>query len=347
VVILDIFDYNTTRRKTIDIERDAMSSSKPGGEASGHHVGIDEIDRSNGAFNAESPRSSGIRSYFDRYFLFQETPSALTEEQNKINSDIGRSMSPPSSLGSNPTVNVAMNDESMEHGLDICMDMGIDCDYDPNTSDQSSGPDQTFNPTYPSNAVDDLLSKDLMDMSVRDRTSISEELHGVRSLAVEENDGDYNKVLVSKALLDLNHTLENRIPAHQKTAFLKAQSLQHTKGTYVNDVTFRLKFLRSKLFDVDEAARLLINYLELVRELFGDVCLSRTIRLEDVQTTKEERVAFRSGFIQLLPFGDRAGRRIVVISTDALHYTTLIRVRTNLSPGDAFGCSWMEYANSL
>jgi len=71
----------------------------------------------------------------------------------------------------------------------------------------------------------------------------------------------------------------------------------------------------------------MLNYLDLVQELYGDICLSRPIRLEDVQTTKEEKAAFRSGCLQLLPFGDRAGRRILMISTDALLFSTLIRVK--------------------
>jgi hypothetical protein len=67
-----------------------------------------------------------------------------------------------------------------------------------------------------------------------------------------------------------------------------------------------------------------------VQELYGDICLSRSICLEDLQTTKDERIAFRSGYIQLLPFGDRAGRRILMITTDALCYSTYIRVRIRM-----------------
>jgi len=184
-----------------------------------------------------------------------------------------------------------------------------------------------LNPEYPCKAVNDLLSEDLMTMPLRDRTLLSEELHGVRSLAIEENDDDLTKEKVSNAMFELDQILEHRIPVREKTAFLKAQSLEQTIGTYVNDAEFRMKFLRCKLFNVKEAAQLLINYLELVQEIYGDICLSRPIRLKDLQITKDERVAFRNGYIQLLPFGDRAGRRILMITTDALCYSTHIRVR--------------------
>lgn len=177
-------------------------------------------------------------------------------------------------------------------------------------------------------AVNELLSKDMMQMTPGDRTSVAEELHGVSCLAIEENDDEVTTERVTKALYELDQILEYKIPANQKGAFLKAKSFVETRGTYVNDVGFKMKFLRCKLFNVEEAARLLVDYLELVQELYGDVCLSRPIRLDDVQSSKEERAAFRSGYIQLLPFGDRAGRRIAMITTDALDYSSFIRVRT-------------------
>jgi hypothetical protein len=172
-----------------------------------------------------------------------------------------------------------------------------------------------------SRAVDDLLSEDLMNLSPGDRISISEELHGVSCMA---DGGEDNAGAVAKALRELDQTIEHKIPSGRKKAFLKASRL---RDTFVHDVGFRMKFLRCKLFDAEQAAWLLVRYLNLVEELFGEKCLSRPIRLEDVQSTKEERTAFRSGFIQLLPFGDRAGRRIVMITTDALNYSTFLRVK--------------------
>ena len=203
---------------------------------------------------------------------------------------------------------------------DDVTNMALDGDNNPNTNHGS-------NSSYPCRAVDNLLSRDLMELSSRDRCLISEEVHGVESLAVEENDDEITKKRISKALFELDQVLEHEISIYEKRSFVHAQSLQDIRGTYVNDVDFRMKFLRCKLFDVRKAARLMLNYLDLVQELYGDICLSRPIRLEDVQTTKEEKAAFRSGCLQLLPFGDRAGRRILMISTDALLFSTLIRVR--------------------
>mmetsp|Transcript_6392 Transcript_6392/g.12468 ORF Transcript_6392/g.12468 Transcript_6392/m.12468 type:complete len:609 (-) Transcript_6392:49-1875(-) len=283
----------------------------------------------NNTYGNQSERNKNTSNNVADGLFLQPITLDLTEDQNQSSSETGPSRTSSASCDSNIALNIVEDNDAMKLGLDTStsVDMVIDSNCDPNNSDPRSDPNQTSPPIAPCNAVEDLLSNDLMRLSVSDRTSIFEELHGVRSLAIEENDDENHRDRVSKALIDLDQTLEHRIPAHQKTAFRKAQSLQHTKGTYVNDLTFRLKFLRCKLFDVNAAACLLVNYVELVRELYGDVCLSRPIRLDDVQKTKEERAAFRFGFIQLLPFGDRAGRRIIIINTNALLYSTYIRVK--------------------
>jgi hypothetical protein len=207
-------------------------------------------------------------------------------------------------------------DMNMNMNMNMNMDMDMNMDTNMNTNDQNQNQNQNCR------AANDLISSDLLRLSSNDRDLISEELHGVKSLAYEEEN---NQQYVSNALHELDRCL-GQIPYSQKEAFVIAQrSLQ---STYVNDREFRLKFLRCKLFNVTESAKLIINYLEVVRELYGDVCLGRPIYLDDIQKTKEERNALYAGYIQLLPFGDRSGRRIIVILTDALFYSTQLRVRT-------------------
>ena len=220
-------------------------------------------------------------------------------------------------------------DIDLDGGSDFLEKLGIDGDssHDLEGIQFDGDSSQEFDPKVNNETVDDVLSKEMMRLSPADRISLAEELHGVRSLAIEENGDELTTERISKSLVELNHVLEHEIPAHEKAAFLKAKSFGETSETYVNDVGFRLKFLRCRLFKVKEAAKLLVNYLELVQELYGDICLRRPIRLDDIQTSKEERSAFRLGYCQLLPFGDRAGRRIIMITTDALEYSTLIRVR--------------------
>lgn len=152
--------------------------------------------------------------------------------------------------------------------------------------------------------VDDLLSKELLELSIKDRTAIQEEIHGVKCLALTET-----PELLEDALFKLAIALDNDefIPPQKKKAYRKSQELDKS---YVNEKDFRLRFLRFTLFDAEEAAEKIVNFLEIAMELFGEFLLERAVRLSDFDN--RELKYFREGEIQLLPFRDRSGRRILV-----------------------------------
>lgn len=154
-------------------------------------------------------------------------------------------------------------------------------------------------------AVDNLLSKELMQLSVNDRTALEEEIHGVRCLAPEET-----PELLQVSLQKLAMALESDqiIPRYQKQAYLRSKEFPMT---YVNGENFRLRFLRRALFDPIEAARNLTRFLEAGLFLYGDVLLQRPPRISDFN--KKESQFIRNGLIQYLPFRDRSGRRVCVI----------------------------------
>jgi len=179
-------------------------------------------------------------------------------------------------------------------------------------------------------AVDDLLSKELLQLSVKDRNDIQEEIHGVKCLAVNET-----PQLIEESLRKLAVELDERIPDSQKQAYLQSlqppkELLEHQRilqqlhqleplpqSTYINDDNFRLRFLRCELFDVKKAAKQMANFLDLLVELFGDYALRRPVRLSDF--TKEELRHMRKGRYQTLPYRDRSGRRIVTIFPEEEH----------------------------
>lgn len=146
-------------------------------------------------------------------------------------------------------------------------------------------------------AIDDILSNGLMQMSLQDRNAISEEIHGVQTLAREET-----PEMLSESLAKMAAEIDS-IPC--KTAFDKSQ--QHP-NTYVNSDDFRLKFLRCELFEEKNAASRMVNFLDMASELFGDFALRRQIQMSDF--SREELQHFRVGHQQLLPYRDRTGRRI-------------------------------------
>ena len=130
-------------------------------------------------------------------------------------------------------------------------------------------------------------------------------------------------LVLDEALVMLKVELD-QIPDSEKTAFERAQKLTRT---YVNDDKFRLRFLRAELFDVKAAAKRITAYLDLVFELFGIEVLNRPLRTTDFNGKKEKSVV-RGGLVQLLPYRDRSGRRVMVILSDIMSLSHVTRVRT-------------------
>jgi len=164
--------------------------------------------------------------------------------------------------------------------------------------------------------TDDLLARELMQLSFKDRSNISEEVHGVHTMEVEAT-----PEAISQGLSQLQQELDG-LPPSDKGAFDRANQLAQT---YVNDVEFRLRFLRADLFDAHAAAKRMCGYLDLIWMLFGVKVLQRPLRADDF-SEKEERKALRSGLVQLLPYRDRSGRRIVVILSDMMQHNHVMRV---------------------
>jgi hypothetical protein len=148
--------------------------------------------------------------------------------------------------------------------------------------------------------IDDLLSRDLLQLSLTERNAITEEIHGVQTIAPQESPS-----MIQAALLDLNACI-GRMPSSKKAAYLRSQELY--PDTYINTSDFRMRFLRCDLFDVEKAASRMVMYLDLMLDLFGDYVLKRTLQISDF--CWEEMQAFRCGHLQPLPYRDRSGRRI-------------------------------------
>jgi hypothetical protein len=144
------------------------------------------------------------------------------------------------------------------------------------------------------NVIDKVLSNEFSKCSFQDRESISEEVHGVRCMAPEENIDMANASLwqLSKEL-DLicqssssNNNSNNNKNNNASSAYKRSQQLgqQSITGTYVNSIDFRLKFLRCELFNARKAAIRIISYLQLLMDLFDnkEELLIRPLNLSDL-----------------------------------------------------------------
>ena len=175
-------------------------------------------------------------------------------------------------------------------------------------------------------SVDNLLAQEFLSLSFQDRNAINEEMHGVHCLMPEETP-ELNAESLSKLETELS-----LIPPERKEKYELARKRYGTKnssqigGSYVNDVDFRMKFLRLRLFDANKSAMVICAFLDVVCDLFGEYALQRAIRLSDF--SEYEMQVIRTGNLQLLPFRDRSGRRIITgVEGLAMEFEQKLRVR--------------------
>jgi len=141
--------------------------------------------------------------------------------------------------------------------------------------------------------VDALLAQELNNMSLDERNRMWEEIHGVDK-PIEETEE-----LVTRSLRDMEEEICN-IPV--KAAYDRASE------SYKKDRKFRLMFLRCEYFDAKKAAVRLVKFMDGMLEYFGEVALTRPIRLSDFSS--DDLAYFKLGTMQLLSKRDRAGRLV-------------------------------------
>jgi hypothetical protein len=155
------------------------------------------------------------------------------------------------------------------------------------------------------------FSRSLMALSFNDRSAIEEEIHGVKCMACDETP-EMQEDFLSKFDAELAQT-------EKKPAYDRAQELLQSNSAthptcYLASREFKLRFLRSELFDVPKSVSKFVRCFDFLLEHFGEYALERPIRLSDFN--KQEISFLREGQYQLLPYRDRSGRRIYCISAN-------------------------------
>jgi hypothetical protein len=145
--------------------------------------------------------------------------------------------------------------------------------------------------------TDALLAKELNQLSMKQREEVYHDIHGVAKI-VEETP-EYVAIKLKELELELA-----KIPI--KNAYNQAKE---KSPEYVTSIRKCLMFLRAGRFDATEAAARMVRYYEEKLHLFGHEPLARDLLLSDLK--EEERSSLESGYIQLLPGRDRAGRAVI------------------------------------
>ena len=175
-------------------------------------------------------------------------------------------------------------------------------------------------------SIDKLLANELNQLSFQERNYINEVIHGVSSLySIDET-----PELISESIEQLQIEIDQNIPIQQKLAYETSKKIYNRKlqinpeqqghgqsslgsssNGYVNDPDFILLFLRRERFVVHKAALRLVNFMDLVYELYGKNALTQKVWESQSVLNKVELDVLRSGPMQCLQGRDRAGRRIV------------------------------------
>jgi len=170
-------------------------------------------------------------------------------------------------------------------------------------------------------------SHELMQLTREERMRQQEEIHGVSSMAVPEDDPQMVQRCLQQFAVEID-----AIPNHDpvKDAFNRAMHEIQNPG-YVTDQRMWLKFLRATFFQPPAATRRFMKFLNLMSCYFGDDALVRPIQVGDLNDV--EIKLFKEGETQILngrdPLGRRAMTNVGGFITDAT-YTATHRTRIAL-----------------
>lgn len=150
-------------------------------------------------------------------------------------------------------------------------------------------------------ALDKYLTSSIQALSVQDRTTALEEVHGaVPSTAEYEDDG-----MLTQRLEEMEFHLTNI-----KTEGSAYQTALNQNREYVQNRNLRLMFLRSNRYDGKQAAGQILKFFDLKKTLFGAEKLAKDILFQDLNP--DDKRSLQAGSIQLLPAKDSIGRTILL-----------------------------------
>jgi hypothetical protein len=145
--------------------------------------------------------------------------------------------------------------------------------------------------------IQSLIAKDLSGLSYAEREKVYEDIHGISSQTTED------PAFLSSCLEELDEHL-NAIKAN--TSYEIAES---ASPEYVRDKNFRLMFIRADFYATKAAAERMIKFFDYKKRLFGEEKLVKEITLKDFDSVGMEVI--KSGYTQISPYRDMAGRPIV------------------------------------
>jgi hypothetical protein len=146
--------------------------------------------------------------------------------------------------------------------------------------------------------ADAIVAQAMTDLSNKERDQVLHDIHGVSDETKETPE------MIAQSLEQLQDEIQK---IKNKGAYDLARS---QNSNYVYNRHFRLRFLRTDLFDIRNAALRLVQHFKVKLDLFGRNKLVKDITQEDLNENDMKNLY--SGYFQTLPQRDPAGRLISV-----------------------------------
>ena len=160
--------------------------------------------------------------------------------------------------------------------------------------------------------AESVLARELAKLSLDEHEKILFDVHGIPRTSYEEEPDTL------KTLLDQLETELQNVTYSDRQSYDLAKSIN---PSYVNDPKFRLMFLRAVSYDPKAAAETIIIHFVVKQRLFGcGEILARDVKLSDLE--QQDVQLLESGFTQVLPSRDAAGRTVVAMSPEFRTYGT-------------------------
>lgn len=133
----------------------------------------------------------------------------------------------------------------------------------------------------------------------KEQDQVIKDVYGIEE-SVDENPSFIRECL---------HRMEIELELYPGKVKRALELARNEHNSFFEDEKFRLKFLRTDKYDVKQAARRYVRFLEKKLELFGPEKLGKRITFEDLNDDDLETI--RAGGIQPLPEKDRGGRVVL------------------------------------
>lgn len=146
--------------------------------------------------------------------------------------------------------------------------------------------------------MDKYLAESMNKLSVKDRETALEEVHGIAKIDQE----DPTSLKLNLDELDVHLASIKRGTVYEKAELMDA--------SYVSNRERRLMFLRCNRYDPKAAAQQMLNFFDCKQSLFGSDKLATVITLNHLD--EEDKKSLQTGFCQVASQKDRAGRQIAL-----------------------------------